>query len=278
MAASCAFAGLWGVMRLLRKAGCSFAAGLGAVLIIGSAGCGGDDEVSGPTGSISLHAVWEGSADVPASVQTVEVLVQSGTQTMRELVPSQSPQVAIAGVPLGEATVRVRGYDVRLNGVPDLTTVAVAPSFVSAPVEVEVRGRGQADAGAIAVLAQPFATNFIPSPGNASVDPNTAVELLIATAVGDIASESVDIDIDGVPQVVGGVAETGRELTACRDGGSSPCGSVDRNLSGFRFRGLTGDLSALSTVVVQVRAQDEADPPRALDYEYQFQTGTGAGS
>ena len=221
---------------------------------------------------VSLRAVWEGSAGVPSVVQTIEIRITTGQGTMRELVdPQQAPGASIAGVPLGDATVEIFGYDVRLLGLPDLTEVEVAPSYASDPESIFVRGGTTTDAGEIEVRAQPFLTQFGPLPGEVDVLPSTRVEFLLVIAVGAIEAGSIDVTVDGVAQVVAGEALADSELEPCVDGTTSPCGSADLGLSGFRFRASSAALPAFDTVAVEVDAAG-GEPARALSYQYSFDT------
>lgn len=216
---------------------------------------------------------------MPAVAQTVEVRITTPQRTIRELVDPdavQAPGVSVAGVPLGDATVQIFGYDVPLLGLPDLTEVEVAPSYASEIVDILVRV-GTTDAGEIEVRARPFVTQFSPLPGDVDVPPDTRVEFLLALAVGQINANSIDIRVDGVEQVVAGEAVGDAELDPCEDGTTSPCGSVDRGLSGVRFRASSPPLAPLDAVTVEVEAAG-GEPPRTLTYQYTFDTaGSGEG-
>lgn len=254
------------------------------VVVFSSCG-GGDTALNGAgTGSVSLRAVWEGTgggasfegdSEVPAAVQTVEVRVAAGAQTFREFVdPRATRQVVIDGVPAGPAAVGVLGYDVHIGQLPDPSEVDLAPSFASEDVAIQVRAGKTTDAGEVAVLARPFVTDFVPVPGGLDVPPSTRVEFLLVTARGNINPDSVDIDVDGVAQVSGGVPAAGAELTSCRDGGPSPCGGLDRRVSGYRFRAARGELPELSSIPIHVRAADDGEPPRTVDFIYAFETAS----
>ncbi len=255
-----------------------------AVVVCG--GCGGSDIVpnGAGTGSVSLRAVWEGNgggasfdgdSDVPAAVRTVEVRIAAGGRVFREFVdPRLTRQVVIDGVPTGPAAVAVLGYDVHIGQLPDPNEVDLTPSFASEDVAIQVRAGKTTDAGEVTVLARPFVTDLVPVPGGLDVPPSTRVEFLLATVRGDINPDSIDIAIDGVAQVSAGVPVSGAELTPCRDGGPSPCGGLDRQVSGYRFRAAGAELPERSSIAIRVRAADEGDPPRTVDFIYTFETAS----
>ena len=258
---------------------------LWAVIVLG--GCGGGDTAVDDhgTGSVSLRAAWEGSDgggagfdgddEVPAAVQTVEVRITSGVQAFREFVdPRETRQVVLDGIPAGAATVHVFGYDVRIGQLPDPGEVELPPSFASEDVAIRVRAGKTTDAGEVAVLARPFVTDLIPPPRDFAVPLSTRVEFLLVTAGADIDRDSIDIDVAGVPQVSGGVPVADAELLPCQDGGPSPCGGLDRQVSGYRFRAIAGELPGLSAIPVRVRAADDGDPPRSIDFIYTFETAS----
>jgi hypothetical protein len=255
--------------------------GMGIALL--TAACGVSSGGSADGGAVALNAVWEGtgtgggadfegSADLPPAVQTVEVRIEADGSTIRELVdPQATRSVVVSGVPPGSAFVSVLGYDVRLLGPIDLAQVDVAPSYASGAVEVEVVVGRTTNAGVIEVLAQPFVTDFSPLPGAQQVETATDVEFLLAIGVGGIDVASVDIEIDGALVVAGGTPGSGATLEPCEDGGENPCGSVDRDLNGLRFRAPI-DLPPGKAVGVRVLANGGPDFTRSLDYEYEFYT------
>jgi hypothetical protein len=254
-------------------------------------GCGGGNGGSaavGPTGSVALRAVWEvpsqgggatfeGSSDIPGAVQTVEVLLQAGDQTFRELLdPTQSRRAVIAGVPPGTATVRVFGYDVRLLGLPDLTVTDVAPSYASQPIDVDVKAGQTTAAGAIEVSAQPFVTDFAPLPDDSGIAPAEPIQFLVATATEGIDLGTLQVALNAAALVANGVAHDGVTIAACSDAGDTPCGE-NRGISGFRVT-IPGPLAPQTTFSVRVQASDLNDPPRRVDYEYSFDTGSAGAS
>jgi hypothetical protein len=259
-------------------------AGLLSLLAFCSACGGGSGGGSSSSGSLTLQAVWERSAtgsgaqfeggtEIPPSVQTVEVRIVSGGQTFRELVdPEQTRSALITGVPTGDADVMVFGYDVPLLGVPDLRDVAVAPSYASAAVQVLVRAGVTTNAGQIEVLAQPFLTDFSPLPDEADVDPSRDVEFLLAIGVGVIDAGSVDVSVEGATLVSAGVPAANVTFEACADGTATPCGTIDRQLTGFLFRTPPGELPADSSVQVSVNATGGPESSRSLDFSYEFET------
>jgi hypothetical protein len=240
--------------------------------------CGGGGSTSKvPSGSVSLHVAWEQSAIVPDAVQTVEVRIVTARTTTREFFDPDTIQsgdsASIAGIPAGKAVVTIFGYDVPLLGATDPTQVDFAPSYASAGVEILVPARKSKDAGEIQAFAQPFVTEFDPPPA-ALVEPTRRVQFLLAIALGEIDPASVDIEIDGLAQVVAGVPQGEAELVACADGTELPCGGADRGLTGFRFRAAPAALPELSNVTVAVRASG-GEPSRELDFEYTFDTEGG---
>jgi hypothetical protein len=260
-------------------------AGLLLLLVLCGACGGGSGGGSGQIGSLTLQAVWErpatgggaqfeGSTDLPPAVQTVEVRISGGGQDFRELVdPEQTRSVVITQVPVGRVEVTVLGYDVALLGAPDLRDVAVAPSYASAAVQVLVDAGRTTNAGQIEVLAQPFLTDFDPLPAASGVDPSQAVGFLLAIGVGSIDPTSIDIGVDTSFLVSAGVPAPGVTLEACADGTTSPCGGVNRALTGFLFRGPPGELPVENGVLVTVGAVGGPQASRTLDFAYGFETG-----
>lgn len=248
--------------------------------------CGGGSGGGGssPSGSLTLQAVWErpstgggaqfeGGTEIPPSVQTVEVRIVGGGQTFRQLVdPEETRSVVITEVPTGDVDVTVFGYDVPLLGVPDLQDVAVAPSYASAPVQVLVRAGVTTNAGQIEVLAQPFLTDFAPVPDETDVDPSRDVEFLLAIGVGAIDAGSVDVSVGGTPLVSAGVPAANVTFEPCADGTATPCGTIDRQVTGFLFRTAPGGLPAQSTVQVSVNATGGPGSSRSLDFSYELET------
>jgi hypothetical protein len=173
---------------------------------------------------------------------------------------------------VGDVDVSVFGYDVPLLGVPDLRDVAVAPSYASAAVQVLVRAGITTNAGQIEVLAQPFLTDFSPVPDEADVDPSRDVAFLLAIGVGAIDAGSVDVSVDGTPLVSAGDPAANVTFEACADGTATPCGTIDRQVTGFLFRSPPGGLPAASTVQVSVSATGGPGSTRSLDFSYEFET------
>jgi hypothetical protein len=279
---------VWLMPRTKRRMPGVPAAGVGLLLLLCGACGGGSASGSGQAGALTLQAVWErptngggaqfeGSADVPASVQTVEVRIEADGQSFGELVdPDQTTSVLITGVPAGRADVSVLGYDVPLLGSPDLREVDVAPSYASETVQIIVSAGRTTNAGPIEVTARPFLTGFSPLPEETGVDPSSAVEFLLAIAVGDIDAGSVDVAVDGAALVSAGIAATNVVFEPCTDGTATPCGAADQGLSGFLLRGPPDALPTASRVAVSVQALGGPDTARALDFEYGFDTGDGS--
>jgi hypothetical protein len=254
------------------------------LLLCCSCGGGSGDGGSSPSGSLTLQAVWErplngggaqfeGGTEIPPSVQTVEVRIVGGGQSFRQLVdPEQTRSVVITEVPTGDVDVSVFGYDVPLLGVPDLQEVAVAPSYASAAVRVLVRAGVTTSAGQIEVLAQPFLTDFSPVPDEGDVDPSRDVSFLLAIAVGGVDEGSVDVSVGGASLVTAGVPAANVVFEACADGTATPCGTIDRQVTGFLFRTPAGQLPADSTVRVSASATGGPDSSRSLDFSYEFET------
>jgi hypothetical protein len=256
------------------------------LLLLACGACGGGSgNATDRSGALALRAVWEqpatgggaqfeGSTDLPAAVQTVEVRIDGGGESLRELVdPEQTRSVLITGVPTGRVEVTVLGYDVPLLGAPDLRDVAVAPSYASSPVEVLVSAGRTADAGQIEVLAQPFLTAFDPLPESSGVDPSRPVGFVLAIGVGGIDVSSVDVSVDGSVLVSAGVPAGNAFVELCADGTAAGCGPIDRGLSGIVFRGPLDGLPAQSTVDVRVNARGGPESSRSLDFAYSFETG-----
>jgi hypothetical protein len=265
----------------------SHSVALVAVAVTLSAGCGGSDDSGGRGGGVALHATWErpngpsgarlqsfdGGSDIPAAVQTVEVRIQGDDFLIQQFVdPTETREVLIENVPVGPATVAVFGYD--MAGV-NADSGPITPSYASNPVRISVDAGATTDVGDVAVLAVPFVTNLSPVPDAVNVSPAAVVSFVVATARGNIASQSVTIRIAGDPQVTAGQPAAGVQFEPCDDGGASPCVSPSQNLRGFRFR-RAGDLPALQRIQVSVAATDQNQPPRALipnPFTYAFSTG-----
>ncbi|MBI4518123.1 MAG: right-handed parallel beta-helix repeat-containing protein, partial [Deltaproteobacteria bacterium] len=267
-----------------------------AVMAVAAAGCGGGGG-GAAGGGVSLQAVWErsnltrgarlgsfdGSAELPPSVRTVEVRIEGAGFIMRRFFdPAITRSAEIDDVPVGPVNVRVLGYDVagydleyeRQLGLPGS---GLTPSYASDRVAVIVYPGRVTDAGEVAVLARPFVAEFSPVPGADEVLRNAPVSFAIVTARGDIDRSSVTVHVAGELQVEAGVARSGALLEACADDGPAPCAVPGRNMRGFRFLSGTPTFPALSDIRVRVRATDNSTPPRRMDpepFEYGFTTGT----
>ncbi|HYD47603.1 MAG TPA: hypothetical protein VEB21_04615, partial [Terriglobales bacterium] len=210
------------------------------------AGCSGDGGSRSQSGALSLNAQWEAADrsqprrlatidqaftpadEIPERVTVVEVRVTDAAQVVHRVFifnPRDNRSVDITELPPGPAIVEVLGYDFSFlpSGSGDdearalLEQFALPPSYASDPITVQIVPGELTDAGTIDVLARPFVTGFVPLPGESNVPRDTPVFFAFATDRGDIARDSVEISVNGLPVVVAGVEAEGALLNLCDD-------------------------------------------------------------
>lgn len=213
-------------------------------------GCGGGGSSAVGQG-LSMRALWQrrppdasttprgfdGSPEVPPSVQTIEVRVSpAGTPPVRVFVPPTGESVTVNNLAPGVVSVAMFGYDVPFADADEIVDWALPPSFASGPKSVQVAPYSITNAGVFELTAQPFVTGLDPVPGATGVGRLAAVELVIATAAGAIDEDGVTIDVDGLAIVRPGVVDPNAGLIPCDDRFGTPCSAGgDQDLIGFRF-------------------------------------------
>lgn len=255
------------------------------------AGCGGGGGASAVSSGLAMRAVWQrglasravtprgfdGSTEVPPSVQTIEVRVSpAGTPPIRVFVAPTGASVRVNNIAPGVVTVQMFGYDVPFADVDEIEAEALPPSFASGPKSVQIAPYAITNAGVFELMAQPFITEFDPVPGATGVGRLAAVELVIATAVGAIDQDGINIDIDGLAIVRAGVTDPNAGLIPCDDRFGSACSAGgDQDLIGFRFFYDTpAPYAPDAPVGVFVSAGDFQG--LTVAYSYGFTTGTDA--
>ncbi|MCK6554488.1 hypothetical protein L6Q96_07885 [Candidatus Binatia bacterium] len=234
------------VRAAVRLTGALIGAALGVL-----AGCGEGGTPSAVGSVVAMRAVWqrtpadptggtlgfESSTQVPPSVQTIEVRVSpAGAPAERVFVQPTGASVTVSGILPGVVTVQLFGYDVPFAERSEIVSAALPPSFASGPKSVEVVPYAVTDAGVFELAARPFVTGFDPVPGAIGVSRLSPVEFVIATAVGAVDPEGIDVDIDGLAIVRSGESDPQAGLIPCDDKSELPCSADgDRNLVGFRF-------------------------------------------
>lgn len=198
-------------------------------------------------------------------------------------------------LPIGPATVTVAGYTtdfapappgvtatcrtVNRRGVaPCDTTRNASPAYESDPLAITIFPGVRVNLGSVDVAPLPFVLTFTP-PQNSAVPLPVDLSFTVVDPATGIAAPSVALEITlDVPQ---GKPPVFRPLTkrvelaldACRDGGSRPCSEEgDNGLTGFIARGISEFLAYLPAgpVAARITAQNLADPPRDLDFQYLF--------
>jgi len=218
---------------------------------------------------------FDGSPEVPPSVQTLEVRVTpAGVPPTRVFVAATGSRVQVNGIPTGVVAVQLYGYDVPVADRDQIVTQALPPSFASGPKSVEIAPYAITNAGVFELLAQPFVTEFYPPPGATGIARFASVEFVIATAGGTIDQAGINIDVNGLVIVKAGVTDPDAGLIPCDDDLGEPCSpGGDQGLTGFLFFYDTPTpYPPEAPVGVFVSAVDSGG--QAVAYSYGFTTST----
>ncbi len=199
-------------------------------------------------------------------------------------------------LPSGPATVTVAGFvedfapappDV-LTTCKTLNTTGVkpcdptrnaSPAFESDPKMVTIFSGVRVNLGDVDVVAVPFVLEGFTPPQNAEVPLPVDFAFTVGDAQTGVAQPSVALDItldvpQGEPPVFRSLTKrVPLQLTACRDGSGHPCSPESRlDVSGFQAKAVAEYLSYLPAgpVAARITAQNNADPPRDLDFRYTF--------
>ena len=266
----------------------AFRAGIVLSMLSCVAGCGGGGASGPTTGAVAVHASWEPSSHngaaaarslpppIPPSVSTVEVRVNAsdGKLVRRFADPSTTREVMIQNLRAGPATIQVFGYDLPFADGSLLNDFDLPPSYESAPVTVLIPAGHTANTVNLLALAQPFVTDFDPALAASDVSPSATVSFVLATAVGDIGLQTIDVDVAGNAVVTNGQTQPGATLLACDDGGEVPCGTrADRMLKGFIFRFDTSTPYPAESAVQVVVTAGDTHQQSFRDFQYFFTTG-----
>ncbi|HSP99276.1 MAG TPA: hypothetical protein VL049_18810 [Candidatus Dormibacteraeota bacterium] len=205
------------------------------------------------------------------------------------------PSLVLTNLPIGPATVTIDGYVEDFAPLPPdvtatcetLNTSGVRPcdpvldasaAYGSDPKAITIFGGVRVNLGDVEVVALPFLLDFTP-PQNSEVPLPVNLGFTVVDGQTGIARPSVALDITlNVPQ---GDPPVFRPLTKrvpvaldpCLDGSGRPCSPQgDLKLAGFKATGMAEYLSYLPPGPVEARitAENLADPPRNLDFSYQF--------
>ena len=215
------------------------------------------------------------------------------------------PSLVLTDLPLGPATVTIDGYvedfvplpddfamtgperemqvckTLNTTGVRPCDTLDQAPAYGSEPKAVTIFGGVRVNLGDIQVNALPFLVDLIP-PQDATVDVPVHMGFTVVDAETGIAAPSVALDItlnvpQGEPPVFRPLTKrVPLQLDPCKDGTGQPCSPGDNlGVTGFDATAVAEYLDYLpdGPVDVRITAQNLADPPRDLDFQYRFFVG-----
>ncbi len=165
---------------------------------------------------------------------------------------------------------------------------AAAPAFESDPLAVTIVAGAQTNLETVPEVAKPFVLNSSPAQ-DATVAQPVQFALTVVDAVTGISSDSVALEVqftvpaapsDTTPSPFRSLSKrVPLTLTACADGGSTPCSaSGNLQLAGFAAAGTAPELPE-GEVDAHITAENLGTPPQQLDLVYPFTvlaTATGS--
>ncbi|HUI26542.1 MAG TPA: hypothetical protein VL403_10700, partial [Candidatus Kryptonia bacterium] len=271
------------------------------------AGCGGGGSSGGasaPPGSIGVQPEWpqpDGStgAALPSAVKTLQIVFRSEVSdfacclavdpTMVPINPTTGQRALILDqLPPGAGTYEIAGFATDFAPAPDGVTAICAtvppgvgaqcdptrpatPAFDSGPVQTNIIPGSIVRGNQIEMRSLPFVFDLDPALLATSPSPVT-LQFTAADAQTGIAGDSIAAEVFFRSLS----KRSPLTLHACDDSTDTPC-SQDGTLKvkGFRAVGVPLVLPE-GPAEVHITAQNLADPPRDLDFSYDFTVFPGA--
>jgi len=283
-------------------------AGLGVVIcLLAALGCGGGSSGGGSNGSLDIQPVWEqpsgggDGSELPAAIHTVRIVFVSdaGLRCCLALDPRTVPVDSGSGLrllvldalPPGPGTLRLSAYVTDFapaaQEITDMcptnpanvgqrcdTTRVATPSFESDPHTVMITPGTRAASPEINVHALPFLIDLHPEQGDSAESPVPIAFTAVDAATG-IDGNSIAIEAS-FRSLTKRVPIT---LSACDDNTTTttPC-SAQGQLQVSGFHAVAAPLQLPPGVVsLRIVVQNQALPPRQLDFSYDFTVAGNAG-